>query len=221
MRTEGGRNILIMDHMFMVRMLASGFRGAKNIPFQDIEAAGAVGLVSAAQSWKEKGEFKDYASVCICNSIKNLIENSVETNREDNLPTATHSVLQTPKEKYAGSESVDEFYEWQNWGDHEYIFAISEYWEDLAASPAEMHEAFDNIKHASKAIKAASIGFTPRERDILNSRYFSDPPSTIEAIARDHEISYSRVVFLINRMLNKIREIMELQQAANPLTKQG
>lgn len=164
-----------------------------------------VGLVWAASEWPGKDTFAKYANVTICNHIKNYIRDWDSPNPD---PLA--------KPQMAGEGQPEEFYGWQSWSDREFIYAISEYWQDLTSSPLELREAFDRIKLAVQAIKAAQIGFTKRDRDILNARYFSQPQSSIETIARHHKISYARTVFLIDRMLKKIRTILESREASTP-----
>lgn len=207
MRTEAENHRLVITHVHLVPMLASGFRGARGIPFDELEGAGMVGLVRAANAWAEPGTFSRYANVAICNQIKDFIRDwSAPEENQDTLP---------------GEDPTKEFYEWQIWSDREFIYAISGYWEDLISSPLELREAFDRISLAGQAIKAAMIGFSRRERDILNARYFSQPQSSIETIARHHKISYARTVFLIDRMLRKIRDILESREAATPVAMQG
>src|SRR5512139_514196 len=200
MRTDGENHRLILSHVYLVPMLASGYRGAKGIPFDELEGAGMVGLVESARDWEEKEEFVKFAHISIKNQIRNFI-------RDWSAP---------PEEGTDGGDSVNEFFHWQNWSDREFIYAIAEHWEELPASPEDLAIQFEAIKNAGSAIQSAMIGFTKRERAILHARYFSEPSSTIETIARHHKISYARTVFLIDRMLNRIREILESREAAIP-----
>lgn len=203
MRTGAESHRLILANTHLIPMLASGFRGVRGIPFDELEGAAMVGLVEAAKDWNNEGSFAKYANTAICNQIKDYIR------------------AWSGPEAEANQEPAREFYQWVYWSDREFINAISEYWEDLASSPVELREAFDRIKHAIQAIRAAQIGFTKREREILNARYFSQPQSSIETIARHHKISYARTVFLIDRMLKRIREILESREAASPTALQG
>jgi RNA polymerase sigma factor (sigma-70 family) len=210
MRTSAEKHRLILSHVYLVPMLASGFRGAKGIAFDELEGAGMVGLVEAAASWPEQEAFVKYANVAICNQIRDFIRDWSAPPSSDELPV-----------RPAGDADRVGFFEWQSWSDREFIYAISEYWENLIATPVELREAFDRIKNAGDAIRAAQIGFTRREREILNARYFSKPQSSIETIARHHKISNARVVFLIDRMLKKIRSILESREAATPTAVRG
>jgi len=187
-------------------MHASAYRGLRGIPFEELEGAGMVGLVRAAEKWQELGSFADYASVLMRNEIKDYIR--------DYSPPPESAVpdVESP---------VPDFYIWQTWSDREFIYAISEHWERVISSPEELTIAFDQVRNAGAAIRAATIGFTRREREILNARYFSRPASSIETIARHHKISYARTVFLIDRMLNRIREILESREAATPIAVRG
>jgi hypothetical protein len=178
-------------------MLASGYRGAKGIPFDELEGAGMVGLVESARDWNGSGNFGNYSNTSIRNNIRDFI-------RAWNSPEELVAV--------PGSESGADFYEWQSWSDREFIYAIAEKWEHLASTPEETVIAYDLIKGAGAAIKSAIIGFSKRERHILNARYFTNPPSSIETIARHHKISYARTVFLIDRMLKKIKAILDARE---------
>lgn len=212
MRTDAERHRLILSHTYLIPMLASSYRGARGIPFDELEGAGMIGLCEAASDWGEKEDFAKFANVAVRNQIKNFIKAWCAPPDPDD--PFSQKVI-------AGENSNKKFYEWQIWNDQQYIFAISEYWEELIATPIELKEAFDKIKSAGDAIKSATIGFGRRDRDILNARYFTDPPSSIESIARHHKISYARTVFLIDRMLKKIRKILESREAATPVAMRG
>src|SRR4051794_32298356 len=72
--SEGEQNRLITAHMELVSKVAAGYRGAKDIPFEDLEGTGALGLVEAARRFQPPGIFADYAASCIHNSIKTFIK---------------------------------------------------------------------------------------------------------------------------------------------------
>ncbi len=201
MRTKAQNHRLILSHVYLVPMLASAYRGARGIPFDELEGAGMVGLVQAAAGWEEKSDFAEYANASIRNEIKKFI-------RDYSAPPDSE-MMET-------GETTPEFYIWQSWSDREFIFAISERWENVATSPEAITVAFDEVRNARAALTAAMIGFSRRERDIMNARFFSKPFATIDSIARQHKLSYARVIFLIERMIKKIREIIKSREAAIP-----
>src|SRR6187455_725937 len=122
MRTSAENHRLIISHSYLVPMLASGYRGARGIPFDELEGAGMVGLVQAASGWRQAGEFAEYANVAIRNTIKNFI-------RDYDTPPDIE-LQDTP-----GESPKDDFFIWQSWSDREFIYAISEHWERVIASP--------------------------------------------------------------------------------------
>ncbi|HEY6019202.1 MAG TPA: hypothetical protein VIY48_04665 [Candidatus Paceibacterota bacterium] len=204
MRTEAEKHRLILSNTHLIPMLASGYRGVKGIPFDELEGAGMVGLVEAAHDWNEKEEFVKFAHVSIKNQIRDFI-------RAWSAPEVFEDTERKPRE----------FFTWSTWSDREFIYAIAEHWDDLPASPEDLAIQFEQIKHVGLAVQSAMIGFSRRDKAILNARYFSNPASSIETIARQHKISYARTVFLIDRMLNKIRNILESREAAIPSAMRG
>lgn len=212
MRTEGERHRLIRGYMHLVPMLASGFRGAKGIPIDELEGEARVGLVEAERDWRGADDFGRFANTVIRRTLINFI-------RDWKTPSDYN-----PEDAIPGSDSATEFYEWQNWSDSDYSLAIAEFWTDLAASPEDLVIAFDQIKNAGAALRSAMIGLTRRERQIMEARYFTRPQSSIETIARHHKISYARTVFLIDRVLKNIRKILEsrdFREAATPSAARG
>ena len=186
--SEGEQNRLIQSHSPLVKPIAAKYRGAKDIPFEDIMAEGMVGLVLAARTWTPPGRFSVYAAVSIRNSILSLI------NRWEKFVTVNDPDM-----------SAREYWEWAIWS----YCAPYEQWTTLAATPTELMQNFSDIVHDRMAISSAMIGLDRRDREIVYARFFRDPNQTLHSIAREHKISYSRVVFLLNRALNKIRDVLK------------
>ena len=207
MRTKAEEHRLILSHCYLIPMLASGYRGVKGIPFDELEGAGMVGLVEAAHDWGGSGEFVRFVHTSVKNQIRNFIRDWSAPDPQD--------------QPYEGERATREFYTWSSWSDREFIYAIAEHWDDLPVSPEDLTIQFEAIKHAGMAVQSALIGFSRRDRAILNSRYFTNPASSIETIARHHKISYARTVFLIDRMLKRIRKILESREAATPSAVRG
>jgi RNA polymerase sigma factor (sigma-70 family) len=198
MRTDAERHRLILDHDHLIPMVASTYRGARGVPFDELEGAGMVGLCEAAHGWRGEGEFVKYAHAAVRGRIVDFIR--------------SWAVPGDPDEPDTGSERA--FYEWDCWSDRDYSFALAEHWTKLPVSPDDLATQFEKIMGAGEAVHSAMIGLSRREREIMHARYFSAPPSTIESISRQHNISYARCVRLIDGMLKRIRGILEAREAA-------
>lgn len=188
-RSAGEENRLILSHSVLIKPIAAKYRGSRGIPFDDLMAEGMAGLVSAARVWAPPGRFPVYASVCIRNAIVTLID------RWQPLVSAPDI------------ETEPDFWEWAIWSH----VAPYEQWTTLAADPDELMQNFADIIHDRMSITSAMIGLDRRDRAIVQARFFREPPQSLQSIAREHKISYSRVVFLLKRALCKIRETIERQ----------
>ena len=175
--------------MPMVEPIAGLHRGAKSIPFEDLCGAGGEGLVKAARQWEGKGDFRGYAYTRIEGEIKHLIRDweGLETvgllNAEEDEKYYSWSIYQTP---YEG-------------------------WEKLAATPEDILAQWEQMRDARNALSGAMISLSKRERAILEARFIREPNQSLPSIARDHKISYARVVFLIDRSLKKLKKILSAQ----------
>ena len=119
------QNRLIIENMHIVEMVASGFRGKKNIPWEDLKQEGVVGLVQAARNVdRVAGRFAAYAMASIRNSILAFVENWQEFEHLD--------------DRLEGDQ--DRIFEWQIWGT-----LPSEGWTSLTASPEEIAEVWEGL----------------------------------------------------------------------------
>lgn len=218
MRESSECNRLIITHSHLCPMVASDFRGI--LDFEDLVAAGMEGLCEAARDWSGEGVFGKYARAAIKNQILDFIRAFGETKERGEEPGLEfpHQIVRPQTDNKA---SIEKVFEWQSWGDEGNARAIAENWENLAATPEDILIAFDEIKHAGVAIRSAMIGFTQREREIFDARFFDEPQLSLETIARQHRISHVRVSFLIDRMLGRIKEILESREAATPAAARG
>ena len=187
--THAQQNRLIVDHMALVERIAAAYRGQKGIPFDELAAEGRVGLVLAARSFKKSfSQFQTWASHCIHGQIQHFIR--------DWEPIEAVGLL--------NAEGDERYYEWS-------IYRTPyENWDKLAASPEQLKIAWEELRDARNALSGALIGLSKRERAIITARFLRDPPQKLESIAREHKISYARVVFLINRALKKLRKVMKV-----------
>ncbi len=186
--THAQQNRLIVDHMELVERVAASYRGQKGIPFDELAAEGRVGLVLAARSFKKSfSQFQTWASHCIHGQIQHFIR--------DWEPIEAVGLL--------NAEGDERYYEWS-------IYRTPyENWDKLAASPEQLKIAWEELRDARNALSGALIGLSKRERAIIVARFLRDPPQKLESIAREHKISYARVVFLINRALKKLKKALD------------
>lgn len=196
MLTEAEQNRLIIDNMSLVEPVASNYRGQKGIPFEELVAEGRAGLVNAARRWWFGcGKFTTFAIEGIDLSINNFVRDW------QRLEAVGVSDL----------ESLDkEFYEWQK-----FITTPYECWTSLDATPEELLLSFEQLGTDRQALSSAMIGLSERERYVVWARFLRDPPMTLNSIARTVKtgkdkwgISYARTVFIINRALKKLANVL-------------
>lgn len=192
--TEAERHRLILEHMRLVDPIASGFRGRKGIPFDDLLAAGREGLCQAAHHFNSKlAKFETYANYRIRGQILDFIE------------SWQHLV------PLGDAEDVErDFHEWDIWGSA----APYEKWTRVPATPEELLLAFDELRAQHSALMDA-WKFLPRmERSVIWARYFRDPPQTLNSIAREFKMPYATTVDFINRTLKRLAKVINERQAA-------
>ena len=196
--TEGEQNRLIIEFMHLVEPIAAGYRGAKNIPFEDLLAEGRVGLVSAARRFQH-GDFEGYAAVSIRNAIRRFIRNW--------------------EEFVSISEKLEDrdFYEWQVYPD----LSLGESWTVLAASPEELTIAFEEANRNTEALQTAIKFLPPKERAMINARFFREPRQSLNSIAREHKMSYWATVKTIYRTLERLKDAVKSREAATPSAARG
>ncbi len=185
--THAQQNRLIVENMDLVEPIAAHYRGQKGIPFDELAAEGRVGLVLAARSFKKAlSQFQTWASHCIHGQIQHFIR--------DWEPIESVGLL--------NAEGDERYYEWS-------IYRTPyENWDKLASSPEALQIAFEELAHTRNALSGALIGLSKRERAIIEARFLRDPPQKLESIAREHKISYARVIFLINRSLKRLKKVV-------------
>ena len=184
--THAQQNRLIVDNMALVEPIAALHRGQKGVPFDDLVAAGREGLVLACRQAHTAREFTAFAYRCIENAILRFIRNWE--------PIEAVGLI--------NAEGDERYYEWSLYR------TPYEAWDQLTASPEELRIAFEELAHTRNALLGAMIGLSKRDRAIIEARFLRDPPQKLESIAREHKISYARVVFLIDRALKKLRKVM-------------
>lgn len=210
MLTEGEQNVLIQANMGLPKAIAAMFRGgeinlnkrlreyilasrqkAEPIPLEELISEGVLGLVKAARSFNAtESQFPTWATECIVSSICNFARAWQQF---------------TPLKLTEDGEKERDFWEWD-------IFLNGfpyESWTTLAASPEELMLAFEDL--CSSAAQLASVKqaikfLSRREREIIAARFFGNPPQTIESIAREHRISYSTTVEIIDNILKKLKK---------------
>ncbi len=189
--THAQQNRLIVDHMDLVERIAAAYRGQKGIPFDELAAEGRVGLVLAARSFKKSfSQFQTWASHCIHGQIQHFIR--------DWEPIEAVGLL--------NAEGDERYYEWS-------IYRTPfENWDKLTATPEELKIAWEELRDARNSLSGALIGLSKRDRAIIEARFLRDPPQKLESIAREHKISYARVVFLVHRTLKRLKNVLHNRQ---------
>ncbi len=185
--SHGEQNRLIIDHMGLVEIIASEFRGAKGISFDEMCAEGRVGLVLAARKFR-RGTFADYATQSIRNKLVDFI-----------------SKWQEFEPFSDGDEFERHFYEWTVWASA----VPAEKWGKLPATPEQLQVAFEECRSDITALNDSFNFLSERERHMLRARFFRKPQQEMDSIARDWKISRWRTTYIINRALKKLRTAME------------
>lgn len=203
--TEAEQNRLIVANIPLIEPIAARYRGAKSIPFDELTAAGRMGLMLAARESGDWRDFTAYAAGCIENEIRKFI-------REwDNITPVS-----------IDAEAERDFFEWDIWK----FAAPFEHWGRVVATPEELVLAYDEIGISSRELTSAMIGLTKRQRDIFAARFIAKPPRCLQQIARDHKISYAAVVKTIQRTIETLRDrvqqrLSSSREAATPTAMRG
>ena len=184
--THAQQNRLIVDNMELVGPIAALHRGKKGIPFDDLVASGREGLVKAARTWGQKDQFTKWAYRCVEQQILNFIR--------DWEPVESVGLL--------NAEGDERYYEWSLYR------TPYETWEKLATTPEALKIAWEELRDARNSLLGALIGLSKRERAMISARFLRDPPQKLESIAREHKISYARVVFLVHRTLKRLKNVL-------------
>lgn len=186
--THAEQNRLITENMSMVEPIA-GLHRTGDVPFDDMVAAGGEGLVKAARTFNPKhSRFTTWAYRHIEQEILNFIRDWRASSAE---PVGL-----------LNAEGDERHYEWS-------VYKTPyEAWDQLAASPEELRIAFEELAHTRNSLEGALIGLSKRDRAIITARFLKEPNQTLESIARDHKISYARVVFLVDRSLKYLKKVL-------------
>lgn len=188
---EAEQNRLIIENMYLAQLVASAYRGAKTIPFEDLQSAARLGLTKAARNWQQLGEFRNFAAQCMHNELKAFIRRWQELSQIGDEPEI---------ERY--------FWEWSIWP-----WAVPyEGWISLAATPEEIVSSFEEVAKDRRALTNAMLFLDHRARKILGARFFRVPRQSLESIAREHKISHSRVTAILKSSLESIRKNIDGQK---------
>ncbi len=175
--------------MDLVEPIAASYRGQGSMGIDDLAAEGRVGLVLAARQWARRSSFRTYAAHRIHGQIQHALRDW------ESFDTVG----------LVNADGDERYYEWS-------IYRTPyEDWDKLAASPEELRIRFEELAHTRNSLSGALIGLSKRDRAIIEARFLKDPPQKLESIAREHKISYARVVFLIDRALKRLKKVMNGQ----------
>lgn len=185
------QNRLVIENSNLTSVIAAFYRGAKSIPFEDLEAQAGLGLVIAARRWRQLGDFQDFAARCMHNQLKEFIRTWQELSPVGDEPEI---------ERY--------YFEWTIWP----FAAPYECWTSVAATPEEIIAAYDEVSRDSKALASALLGLDRRARQIMDARFFRNPNQTLESIAREHKISFQRVAEIVKSSIASIQDNIKAQK---------
>jgi RNA polymerase sigma factor (sigma-70 family) len=187
--TAAEQNRLIIDNSSMVAPIAAYYRGRKGIPFDELVAEGMAGLVIAARMWESRSSFVTYATHKINSAISDFVD------RWQHLVVVGEDGIR---------DDEDTYFEWDIWQ----FAAPYEWWTSLAATPEQLVSSYQEIVSKQSALRNAMLSLKKRDREIVYARFMKNPTQTLESIARDQEISYQRVVFILSRALKLMCEVV-------------
>lgn len=88
-------------------------------------------------------------------------------------------------------------------------FAPSQYLVDERYDPAQQFEMDDSTEHEQKALRRCLMLLDPRSRDILQKRHLNPEKATLQALAKQHDISAERVRQLEQAAMAKLKNVLE------------
>jgi RNA polymerase sigma factor (sigma-70 family) len=194
--TEGEQNRLIIEYTSLVGPIAAQFRGRKAIPFEEIEAEGMLGLVTAARMWQGRAKFSTYAVHKIRSAILDMIDRWQQLESLNEL----------------SAEDENRVHEWQVWG-----ILPSEGWSRLPATPEEILATYERIAGRKDAVSSAFLSLDRRARKMVHAHFLQQPRVGLAQIARDNGVSYYRAVEIVYDAVKKMRDIVSKIDARRPV----
>lgn len=229
---EDARQQLIVNHLNLVRFLASKFKN-RGEPLEDLIQVGTIGLIKAIDRFEvSRGlEFTTYATPTIMGEIKRHFRDkgwSVRVPRRlQELSQKVSTATETLTRELQHSPSVEELAEYVGATVDEVLEAMessSAYssvpleagrgGDDESAAVIDRYVTIDKDLEGSDdrmLLEQAMTDFSPREHDIVHMR-FVEGLTQVE-IAEKLGISQVQVSRLLRRTLSKLQERIELKPA--------
>src|SRR5262249_45971888 len=88
-------------------------------------------------------------------------------------------------------------------GDFEPAHLAHENWFKLAGTPQDLAKAFEQMRTSPHLSRAIELLDAP-EREMIKKRFQQHKPWLLVSIARDHKVSYAKVVSTLARTLSKL-----------------
>lgn len=199
--TEAGQNQLVIEHMDdLVPAVAAQFRGGE-VEFEDLLAAGRVGLVKAARSFDPaQSKFTTWATT----KIRSAIMDAIEASRQQWYPKESDVGYPAP----IGGDSIERIFEWDAWGNWGNATAIYELWSALDASPEDLAIRYDDIKEKQAKFTAAFISLSRAQRKLITWVFLDEPRKPVTQAARELGVSYFQATRMLNKALKTMREVI-------------
>ena len=197
---EDARQQLIVNHLNLVRFLASKFKN-RGEPLEDLVQVGTIGLIKAIDRFDpDRGlEFTTYATPTIMGEIKRHFRDkgwSVRVPRR--LQELSQKVSQATEEltrELQRSPSVEEIA-------NRIGASVDDVLEAMESSSQDLESTDDRI-----VLESAIADFSPREQEIIRMRFLEG--MTQVEIAERLGISQVQVSRLLRRTLKHIQEKIE------------
>lgn len=202
--TEAEQNRLVIEHMDLVSVIASDFRGGA-IEFDDLCGHGREGLVKASRSYEPgKSKFSTWANICIRTEIYTAV-------RGHNQPSEWYPKEVAPPPMTG--DKIEKIYEYDAWGDMGNAAAICETWSKLDTSPEDLSLLFADIKDKHEKFNAAFISLGGTQRKLVQLVFLRDPAMSIPRAASELGISRFQAGRMLRRALKIMREVIARMEA--------
>jgi RNA polymerase sigma factor (sigma-70 family) len=202
--TGAARHRLVLDHMHLVEVVASGYRGG-NVEFEDLLQIGREGLCKAAESFDGgRSEFPTWART----KIESAILDAARLGQAEWFPK--DSTLPP-----LDSDKIEKIFEWTGWGGRGNAEAICETWSELTATPEELAIYYDDIRDKQAKFAAAFISLSVPQRKLVSWVFLDEPNKPATQAARELGVSYFQAVRMLKKALKIMREVITRMESNN------
>lgn len=229
--------ILVMSHVRLVVKIAQKFRGY-GLPIVDIISEGNIGLMKAVKKfdpkmgcrlatyaiWWIKATIQDY--VLKSWSMVKIGTSALQKKMFFNLKKVQNRIVQANIEKDVNRtaakqlgvsiedvEYMDRIINIESLDDEKNDASINNLYGESAANVEELVIEAHDKKQKLQSLTIAMSSLSEREKSIINSRYLSETPSTLDSLSVAFNVSRERIRQIEARALEKIREIMSRDES--------